>query len=188
MYSKTFHTLVKFLNNRIIELIGFLLIIFSIFLLFAILTYSPDDPNLLYASEKKIINNLFGLRGSIVADFLLQSIGLISFLLIINILIWSLKLIRTKSINNFLLKAFFTIVYILFGTTFISIYNYHSFWITNRFDLASINGYGGFVGDILHKNLYDLITFTENYYIAIIILLLTFIFFSSKAGIVKLSL
>ena len=66
MYSKTFNTLTKFLNNRIVELMGIFLIIFSICLLLAILTYSPDDPNLLYTPENKKINNLLGLRGSIV--------------------------------------------------------------------------------------------------------------------------
>ena len=76
MYSKTFNTLTKFLNNRIVELMGIFLIIFSICLLLAILTYSPDDPNLLYTPENKKINNLLGLRGSIVSEF--TNIGQIS--------------------------------------------------------------------------------------------------------------
>ena len=116
---------------------GIFLIIFSICLLLAILTYSPDDPNLLYTPENKKINNLLGLRGSIVSDFLLQSIGLISFLFIINLSIWGLKLVKAKYINNFLTRIFLTVTYIIFGTTFINIsYNFTS--ITIKYFLSFI--------------------------------------------------
>ena len=177
MYSKTFNTLTKFLNNRIVELMGIFLIIFSICLLLAILTNSPDDPNLLYTPENKKINNLLGLRGSIVSDFLLQSIGLISFLFIINLSIWGLKLVKAKYINNFLTRIFFTVTYIIFGTTLISIFNYNSFWIIDHFDLSSINGYGGFVGSLIYQKLYDLVFFTNNHYVTIILALFTLLFF-----------
>ena len=102
MYAKTLNTLVKFLNNRIIELFGLILVILSISLFAALTTYSPNDPKFLYNPEGTTINNLLGLRGSIVSDFLLQSIGLVSFLFSINILIWGFKLIKKKSISNFL--------------------------------------------------------------------------------------
>lgn len=171
MYSKTLSTLINFLHSRVIELIGVFLVIFSICLFAAIVTYSPSDPTFLYAPEATIVNNLLGLKGSFVSDFLLQSIGLISFLLIINLLTWGVKLIRIKSIDNILLKIFFTIAYILSGTTFISIYNNNSFWLID-------NGNSGFVGRIISENYYGLIAFTDNHYITILLLLFTLIFFS----------
>ena len=42
----------NFTRNRLIELCGFLLVIFSTFLLISILSYSPSDPNFIYSSEK----------------------------------------------------------------------------------------------------------------------------------------
>ena len=110
MHSKALNTAARFLNNRIIELLGFVLVILSICLLLAIITYSPSDPNFLYNPEETHINNLLGLKGSIISDFLLQAIGLISLLFIINLLIWGIKLLRKKIINNFLSKIFFTVL------------------------------------------------------------------------------
>ena len=127
MHSKALNSVAKFLNNRIIELLGFALIIFSVCLLLAIITYSPSDPNFLYNPEKANINNLLGFKGSIVSDFLLQAIALISLLFIINLLIWGIKLLRKKIINNFLSKIFFTTLYMLSGTTLIFYYNNSSF-------------------------------------------------------------
>ena len=171
MHAKTLDLLVKFLNNRIIELVGFTLFIFSICLLAALITYSPSDPNFLYTPEKGNINNILGINGSIVSDFLLQSIGLISFLFIFNLLIWGLKLIRIKSVNNFLSRIFYTIIYILCGTTFIFIYKNNSFWLID-------NGNSGFIGRIMNENFLNLIILDNNYYITSFLFLLTLIFFS----------
>ena len=173
MYAKTLNTLAKFLNDRIIELFGLILVILSISLFASLATYSPNDPNFLYNPEGTTINNLFGLRGSIVSDFLLQSIGLVSFLLSINILIWGFKLIKKKSISNFLSKIFYTVIYILFGTSFIFIYNNNSFWLID-------NGNSGFVGRIVNESLNNLFAFNENNYITIFLFLLTLFFFFIK--------
>ena len=73
-----------FIKNRLIESSGILLIIFSFFLATSIVTYSPDDPNFIYSPENTEIKNAAGFYGSVVSDFLLQTIGLISILLILN--------------------------------------------------------------------------------------------------------
>ena len=171
MHSKALNTAARFLNNRIIELLGFVLVIFSICLLLAIITYSPSDPNFLYNPEETHINNLLGLKGSIISDFLLQAIGLISLLFIINLLIWGIKLLRKKIINNFLSKIFFTVLYMLSGTTLIFYHNNNSFWLVD-------NGNGGFLGRIIGDNLKNLPVFNENYYVLFFLFLLTLIFFS----------
>ena len=53
----------NFTRNRLIELCGFLLVIFSTFLLISILSYSPSDPNFIYSSEKSEIKNIAGFTG-----------------------------------------------------------------------------------------------------------------------------
>lgn len=160
----------NFLKNRLIELSGTLLVLISIFLLIVIASYSPGDPNFIYSPEIVEIENLGGFYGSVVSDFLLQSVGLISFLIVINLLFWGFRLITEKKIQNFLPKIFFTLAYIIFGTTFINIFYYDSFWLID-------NGNGGFIGRVVKENFYALITLNENLYIFFSLLLLTIIFF-----------
>jgi len=170
MYSKTLNTLTKFVNDRVIELLGIVLVISSVFLLLSIMTYTPSDPNFLYTPEENNVSNLLGTKGSFVSDFFLQSIGLLSFLLVSNILIWGVKLVKIKSISNFLSKAFFTIAYILTGTLFITIYKDDSFWLID-------NGNGGFVGKIIYENFYNLINSINNYYIIAFLFFITLVFY-----------
>ena len=97
------------IKNRIIELLGVLLILASIFLLLSIASYFPKDPNFIYTPEDTEIKNIGGFYGSVLSDFLLQSFGLISFLLIINFFYWGIKLMREKIIKNFFRKIAFGI-------------------------------------------------------------------------------
>ena len=98
-----------FIKNRLIELLGFVLLFFSIFLLASIISYSPSDPNFIYASENTKIKNIGGFYGSVVSDFLLQSLGLISIFLVFNFFYWGIKLAAQKAIGNFITKIFFKI-------------------------------------------------------------------------------
>ena len=114
-----------FIKNRLIELSGVSLILVSIFLLASIISYSPSDPNFIYTPENVEIKNIGGYYGSVISDFLLQSLGLISIFLVINFFYWGIKLTTEKLINNFTTKIFFTLLYIVFGTTVLNIlYNY----------------------------------------------------------------
>ena len=106
MNSQILQKINNFFKNRLIELSGALLILISFFLLISILSYSPSDPNFIYTPENFDIKNLGGFYGSVISDFLLQSIGLISFFIITNIFYWGLKIILEKKINNFIPKIF----------------------------------------------------------------------------------
>ena len=86
----------NFIKNRLIEFSGALSLLVSIFLLIAIASYSPGDPNFIYTPENTEMKNVGGFYGSVVSDFLLQSIGLISILLILNFSYWGLNLLRKK--------------------------------------------------------------------------------------------
>ena len=162
----------SFIKNRLFELSGILLIIISVFLLVSIVTYSGGQGNFIYKAENSEIDyaNFGGFYGSALADFLLQSIGLIVFLVVLNLFIWGYKLITEKGISNFISKIFFTIVYIIFGTTFINIFNNNSFWLID-------NGNSGFIGRIVKENLYAFTTLIENQYVVYGLILLTIVFF-----------
>ena len=117
----------NFIRNRLIEFLGVLLIFVSIFFLASIVSYSPSDPNFIYAPENTEIKNIGGFYGSVISDFLLQSLGLISIFLVFNFFYWGIKLTAQKAIGNFITKIFFTLIYIVLGTTVLNIFfNYVS--------------------------------------------------------------
>ena len=160
----------NFVRKRLIELSGFLLILLSIFLCASIISYSPSDPNFIYLVENEEIKNLGGYYGSVISDFLLQSIGLVSIFIVINFFSWGLKLISQKKINNFISKVFFTLIYIIFGTTVLNIFYNNSFWLID-------NGNGGFVGRIIKENIYYLTPLIENEYAIYTLIVLSILFF-----------
>ena len=166
------------IKNRLIELLGVALIIGSLFLLSSIVSYYPDDPNFIYKPENTEIKNIGGFYGSVVSDFLLQSFGLISFLLIINFFYWGLKLLSEKKIRNIVEKFFFVIVYLIFGTTVLYISYNSSFWLG-----LDSHGNGGFVGRLITQNIYYFTPLIENQYVIYSLALLTLVFFVLSLGI-----
>ena len=160
----------NFAKNRLIELSGILLALISIFIFISISSYSPSDPNFIYSPENIKIVNFGGFYGSVISDFLLQAIGLTSFLITLNIFYWSLKLIVDKKILNFIPKIFFTLIYTISSSTFFSIFYDSSFWLID-------NGNGGFVGEIIKENIYILKSLSDNQYLAITLLLISILFF-----------
>ena len=157
MNSQILIKLNSFFKNRLIELSGILLTLTSIFLFTILVSYSPSDPNFIYTPDNVEIKNFGGFYGSVISDFLLQSIGLISFLITINFFYWGLKIIREKKISYFIPKIFYMLIYIILGTTFINIFNNESFWLID-------NGNSGFVGRLLKENIYLIPILFENEY------------------------
>ena len=102
-----YRNITDFLKKRAIELIGLGLIFSTLLLTTSFLSYSPDDPTFTYGSANVNINNLLGIYGSLVANFLLQSFGLIAFLLLTTITIWGISLVAKKKIEKIQLKIFF---------------------------------------------------------------------------------
>ena len=96
MKSQILSKLNSFMKNRLIELIGISLICFGIFVLASILSYSPGDPNFIYSAESTEIKNVGGFYGSVISDFLLQSLGLISLLFVSGFIYWGIKLFLKK--------------------------------------------------------------------------------------------
>ena len=99
MNSQILTNINTFIKKRLIELSGILLLIISVFLFATIISYSPTDPNFIYNTENTEIKNIGGFYGSVMSDFLLQSFGLISFLLSLNFFYWGIKLTTQKIIG-----------------------------------------------------------------------------------------
>ena len=160
----------SFVKKRLIELSGILLILASLFILISIFSYTPNDPSLINDTENAEIKNFGGYYGSVISDFLLQSVGLLVFLIVATLTNWGFVLISNKRIKNIISKIFFILIYIITGTTLINISFNNSFWLI-------YNGNSGFVGQIIKENIYSLITLIDNNYLIYSLSLFTVIFF-----------
>ena len=176
MNTNFLNSVTNFLKKRTFEFIGLILISTSIGLAIAFTTYSPEDPSFVYGDREFEIKNFFGIYGSSVADFLLQSFGLVSFLILANFLFWGINLIIQKEIKRIVLKLFLVVSYLVLGTIFIYISFNNSFWLID-------NGNSGFVGKIGYEFLSTWFPYIDNTYSAYGLLLLTLIFFIFSADL-----
>ena len=165
-----------FLKNRTIELVGLILIFTALLLSVSFFSYSPSDPTLVYGSDIDNVNNLLGIYGGIISDFLLQSFGLTSFLVLITLTSWGLNLIIKKKIENIKHKIFYLFLYIIFSSLFIyETYN-NSFWLID-------NGNSGFVGQIIFNKIIFILPILNNEYISFGFLILSIVFFFLASSI-----
>ena len=165
-----YNNTINFFKKRFIELFGLILI--SVFFLFSysLFSYSPENSTLIYKIEspetgiilKKYLNNI--------ADLFLQSFGLVSFLISVSILSWGINLIVKKKINNFLSKAFYTVLYINIGCLFVYLTNNNSFWLID-------NGNSGFIGEQSFILLNKFTPLIEKNFVKVFLLFLTVVFF-----------
>ena len=176
MNTNFLDSLTNFLKKRTFEFLGLILVLSSVALAIAFTTYSPEDPSFIYGDRNFEIQNFFGIYGSSVADFLLQSFGLASFLLLLNFLFWGLNLIIKKELRRIILKLFLVVAYLTVGTVFIYLTFDNSFWLID-------NGNSGFVGTVTYNFVNTWAPWIDNTYSIYGLLLLTVIFFSVSADI-----
>ncbi len=181
MNTNFLNSLTNFLKKRTFEFAGLLLISLGIALTISFATYSPSDPSLIYGNSDSNIKNFFGIYGSKISDFLLQSFGLISFLILLTFISWGIKLIFDKELKNIILKMFFLTLYLIFGCTFLHITFNNSFWLLD-------NGNSGFVGELIYNFLFQLTPLIDNEYASFVMVILTAVFFilSSDINLKKL--
>ncbi|MFL2896239.1 MAG: DNA translocase FtsK 4TM domain-containing protein [Candidatus Pelagibacter sp.] len=160
----------EFLLNRLVELSAILLISISLLLFVSLLSYSPEDPNFIFPDNSEI-KNLLGYRGSFVADFFYQSIGLISLLLCFTFFFTGIIIFNKKIISSIFVNLFYSMIYILLGSIFFNTFYPDSFWLIN-------NGNGGFVGKYLSDSfLNSIINLNINisFYLLVFLILIFFL-------------
>ena len=128
----------EFIIKRLIEIFGIGILLIGVFLLIALASYAPEDPNFIFP-ENTEIKNLLGLQGSYISDLFLQSLGFISYLIPLTLIFTGINIFMSKSFFLIIESIFFIILYSLFGSLFLS------YFYENAFTLH-INGNGGFVG------------------------------------------
>ena len=166
----------NFFKKRFIELFGLVLISLFFVFSYSLFSYSPENSTLIYKIDAQETGTFFQKYLSIVADFFLQSFGLISFLIAISILSWGVILVINKKIKNLLSKIFFTILYINLGCLFIYLTNNNSFWLIDI-------GNSGFVGEKSFNIINSFYPILENQFFKAAIFLLVCIFFILGSGI-----
>ena len=127
----------NFLKLRLIEVSGLVILTFSIFYLYSVATYSPENATLITPGKTEdlvLLNYSF-----YISDFLLQAFGLSCFLLFVNFFIWSWLIIIQKSVSSITFKFLFIVIYLLFFSLGLKILFDQSFWLPD-------NGNGGFLG------------------------------------------
>ncbi|MDB3974784.1 DNA translocase FtsK [Candidatus Pelagibacter sp.] len=141
--EKIAYSLLNFVIKRLAEIFGIVIFATGISLLISLISYSPEDPNFIFPDNTKI-NNLLGFHGAFISDLLLQSIGLISYLISFTLIITGLNIFRNKEFFLIINNIFFSIIYIVFGSLFLDHFYGNGY-------LLHINGNGGFVGNYLDE-------------------------------------
>ena len=164
--KKIANTALQFTLNRVIEILGTSVTIIGLLLLIALISYSPNDPNFIFPENTKI-HNVLGFQGSYISDLLFQSIGVISYLMSITLIVTGVNVFKSKDLFLIIENIFFVILYCIFGGLFFG------FFHQNAFELY-INGNGGFVGQYLGQtffgNLINLQKTVSYYFIMILVL------------------
>ena len=176
MNTNFLNSLTNFLKKRTYEVFGIILISIGIALTISFATYSPGDPSILYNETDVNINNFLGLYGSAISDFLLQSFGVISFLLLVNLISWGIKLIVNKELKFLIYRIFSCTLYLILGCTFVYLTFNNSFWLVD-------NGNSGFVGKASYNFIYNYFPIIDSEYSPIGLILLTLILFVFASGI-----
>jgi len=169
--KKTANFLLNFAIKRLVEIFGILIFLIGLMLLISLFTYSPEDPNFIFP-ENTQIKNLLGFKGSFTSDLFFQSVGLISYLISFTFIFTGINIFRTKDFFLIIENNFFTVLYSIFGTLFLT------HFYSNTFSLY-INGNGGFVGGYMNQTfLNSLILINKDifYYFLIFLILILFLF------------
>ena len=168
--KKTANLFINFATNRLAEIFGLVLLFLGLLLFVALLSYSPEDPNFIF-TEKTEIKNFLGFKGSFISDLFFQSVGLTAYLISLTFFITGINLFISKNFFLIIENIFYTVLYCIFGTLFLS------HFYSNAFTLY-INGNGGFVGGYLNETfLNQILTVnqTVTYYILIVLVFILFL-------------
>ena len=168
--KKTANLFIDFTSRRLAEIAGLLLLLLGLALFVALLTYSPEDPNFIFPDNTEI-KNFFGFKGSFVSDLFFQSVGLIAYLISLTFIITGINLLRNKEFILIIENTFFTVLYCIFGSLFLT------HFYSNAFTFY-INGNGGFIGNFLNQTYLNQILLINSklaYYFLIILILFLFL-------------
>ncbi|WP_262693420.1 DNA translocase FtsK [Kordiimonas aquimaris] len=132
-----------FFKNTGWRLVGGLFCGFAVAMALSVASYNPQDPAL-NTQNYAPVTNLLGEYGAIVADVLMQTLALASYLLVLPLFLWGVKVMRLKWLPLFWLNlAALPVGVILLSVTFSVIPPDPEFVVQT--------GYGGVIGQRLYS-------------------------------------
>lgn len=138
------------LRERTAELVGYVLICVSIFLMLCLVSYHPSDPSFNRATSEEALN-FGGALGAYMSDLLLQIMGLACIWLALVPLGWGIKLLSQKDLPHPPLRiaALFAAI-----PTVAALFA----WLPAPLSWPIVNGLGGFLGVFVKTKLVGLAT------------------------------
>ena len=103
------------LRRRLRELGGLALILVATLLALALATWSVQDPSLSHATNAPI-RNVLGVSGAIVADLLIQLLGVAALVLVLPIAIWGWRLATHRPLQRERIRLLFCVLAVLLAT------------------------------------------------------------------------
>jgi len=135
-------------NRRLNELVGFLLFVSATLLFLALASYSPLDPSLNTAGSLNSgsARNWIGLFGAMMADLLLQSIGVFVFAAPVMIALLGARWFKSKPVASPGAKVLGAAILLIFAPALLALLPGHLRWL----HMVAIEGLlGRIVGDVL---------------------------------------
>ncbi len=119
-------------NRRLNELIGFLVLVFALLLVLALVSYSPLDPSLNTAATppaSRPAHNWIGVFGAITSDLTLQVLGVAAFLVPLYLVLYSLRWFRSRPINSPYAKTLGSLTLLVFAAGFVGLLPWNFRWV-----------------------------------------------------------
>ncbi len=119
-------------SKRLNELIGILLVATAVLMLLSMASYSPLDRSLNTATNPPMgrpAHNWIGLVGSYSADLMLQAMGVMAFLLPVMLLFLAVRWMRSRTVQNPILKAVASLALLAFASAMLAILPFPMRWL-----------------------------------------------------------
>jgi DNA segregation ATPase FtsK/SpoIIIE, S-DNA-T family len=119
-------------NRRLNELIGFLMLVFAVLLVLALISYSPLDRSLNTAATPPTshpAHNWIGVFGAVASDLTLQVLGVSAFLLPVFLLFYSVRWFRSRPINSPFAKTLGALTLLVFVAGLIGLLPWSFQWM-----------------------------------------------------------
>ena len=138
------------LQQRLIEFAGVGMIAVAIALIFALASYSANDPSLNTAALGDNVSNLLGLAGALTSDLMLQTLGLASLPFVFLSAAWGWRLVTNHRVSAVWLRLSLMPFVLLSLALALSHFGAPEAWPIR-------GGLGGVIGDLVHFWTLDLL-------------------------------
>lgn len=135
-------------RNPLTMLGGLFLSLLAFYLFICLVTYNQADPSLNRAAGNSVAN-AGGYPGALLADMVLQTLGLASIFLVLVPMIWGAKLLYGRRVHYLWLRVVMLLGALVFITGTLSTIEPPVSW-------PITSGLGGAIGMVLHDNFYKL--------------------------------